>query len=439
MEVGVNFTRGAATALIPPNLVASISPATTSQATPGAVVLTGSATGGTGAQTWAWSAKYADGSSADGALSALVGSPVTLTTTTPGQSVRVVATATDAAGQTSAASAMVAVEQPAAPTLSGPARQTQTYVGAASVTFTGASGYGALSYSATLSKPSGSAATLSGSGLGPYTFTTDAIGAYTVTLTLTDALGRTAAATGIVSTEVQGSIWSTTADIDFTAVTPASRTTDGTFSVGAYTATFTRGTSNTGSGGVGASGLFCTVATGTANAQTVVAVPVTSSKRTLILMKVTAPTLSGNVASARACISNAASVTTGTQILPVIFKNNSGGGFDVTTVERLSGTAQGTRTLFTNTSNPGTVIVAFQLETRHCYYTAFDQDTYPTPDQLNTGQWFPMKSLSLVDTTPDDYILWFGSTVYVGVEMGAAPGSMYTTGVRVLESTPGMG
>ena len=76
---GINFGRGA----IPPNLTASISPASTSQASPGAVVLTASATGGTGASTWAWVATYADGTSAAALLSGS-GDSRTVTTTLPG-------------------------------------------------------------------------------------------------------------------------------------------------------------------------------------------------------------------------------------------------------------------------------------------------------------------------------------------------------------------
>ena len=442
MTVRPTFTGPAA---VPDNLVATVSPATTAQSTPGGQVLTASATGGTGAVSWAWVATYSDGSSADGLLSGS-GSTRTLTTTTPGQVVSVVATGTDSGGanvQVASASAVVSVAQPALPTLSGPARQTQTYVGAASVTFTGATGYGALSYSASLSKPSGSSATLSGSGLGAYTFNTDAIGAYTVTLTLTDSLGRTAQATGIVSTEVVGSVWSLTADVDATALTPVSLSATGTFAAGSLTGTFTRGSGNTGSGGIDASGLFCTIATGTANAQTVVAVPIDKEKKSLIMWKMSIPSLTGTTASARLCLSDSASVTSGTQLLPLMIKNNASAGlYDFTSSSRLTGTGQGATTILTGVSSPGTAIIAVQMEGRQTYCAGFDADTFPTPDQLNTDQWFPIKVLGKADTTGDDYDLWLGmlsSTLYVGVEIGVAAGTMRTQAFRVYESNVVMG
>ncbi len=81
-----------------------------------------------------------------------------------------------------------------------PTPQTQVAAGAASVTFSSPTGGdGSYSYSATLYKPGGSSATLSGSGLGAYSFTTDATGIYAVVLTVTDGVGFETTATGVVS------------------------------------------------------------------------------------------------------------------------------------------------------------------------------------------------------------------------------------------------
>lgn len=81
-----------------------------------------------------------------------------------------------------------------------PSPQTQVTAGAASITFNAPSGgTGSYTYSAALSKPGGSSASLSGSGLGAYTFTTDTTGVYKVTLTITDTAGFETTAIGVVS------------------------------------------------------------------------------------------------------------------------------------------------------------------------------------------------------------------------------------------------
>jgi len=353
----------------------------------------------------------------------------------------VAVTATDSGSptaQTAPAVATVSVAAAAAPTLTAPARQTKTYVGAESVTFPAATGYGTLTYSAVLSKPTGSTATLSGSGLGPYTFTSDMMGAYVVTLTVTDGVGNTAPATGVVSVEVVGSVWSTTADVDFTAMSTASasRTTAGTstFTAGSYTASLVVGSSVTSAqGGVGASGLYATLTTGTGNVQVTVPIPVDSAKKQLIMWKLTVPSLSGATARARVVASDAASVTSGTQILPAVIANN-GGNVDITSSSRLSGTGTGSTTLVTNAANPGTLIVVMEQTGKQILSTAFDQDDYPSPDQLGSGRYWDLKSVAKADTTGDDVVGWLGSTLRLGAEMGAAAGTVYVKGVRVLEA-----
>ncbi len=93
------------------NLTISLSTgATVAQASPGAQVITATPTGGTGSKTYAWSATYIDsGADAVALLSASTGNPVTLTTTTAGQQVQVVCTATDGGSPAQTAVAAVAV------------------------------------------------------------------------------------------------------------------------------------------------------------------------------------------------------------------------------------------------------------------------------------------------------------------------------------------
>lgn len=217
-------------AAVPPNLIAAISPATTSQSTPGAVVLTASATGGTGAQTWAWAATYADGTSAAALLSGS-GASRTLTTTAYYLAVRVVATATDAAGQTSAASALVEVGAPAALVSGGNLASTELVSGTTSQAFTFAAatgGAGTVTYAlavssisgaVTLSTSTGRSATLQG--------LTDGEVAQ-VTLTATDALGQSVTATGVWGVAAApvfdtSARWNSIAEYDYRTFTPASR------------------------------------------------------------------------------------------------------------------------------------------------------------------------------------------------------------------------
>lgn len=425
-------------AAVPPNLVASISPATTSQSTPGAVVLTASATGGTGAQTWAWAATYADGTSAAALLSGS-GASRTLTTTTPGQSVRVVATATDAAGQTSAASAMVAVAQPSAPTLTGPSASTVDAPGSASVTFTGATGYGALSYSATLSKPSGSAATLSGSGLGAYTFTTDVEGAYAVTLTQTDALGRTAAATGIVSLVSAGSIWTQFFSEDFTTYDAASRSGNGTLAlqkagVTQYTGTLNL-TSGTGSAGIDASGMFITIATGTGQACFTITPTVDTSKWWAFQWLMDIPTLTGTVVGCGPTLNSTTTANSGTEIFPLIVRNNASSGYDLSTAIKLSGVGQGTTNFATGLANPGRVCATLVMRGRLAHMLVHDSDTFIPMEDIDDSPISAALEISSSDTTPNTFAPWI-SAPKVGVRIGAAAGTARILALRILSATP---
>lgn len=241
---GINFGRGA----VPANLVASLSPASTSQSTPGAVVLTASATGGTGASTWAWVATYADGTSAAALLSGS-GASRTVTTTAYYVAVRVVATATDAAGQTATASAMVEVGAPAALVSGGDLPSTQLVSGTTSQAFTFAAatgGAGTVTYAlavessngaATLSTSSGRSATLQS--------LTDGV-TVRVTCTATDAVGQSVATTGVWGVAVvpvfdETAEWNSIYEIDFQTLGTGSRTGTGTYTVGGITFTVATG------------------------------------------------------------------------------------------------------------------------------------------------------------------------------------------------------
>lgn len=426
---------------VPANLSASLSPATIAQSTPGGQVLTASATGGTGAVSWAWVATYSDGSSAAALLSGS-GSTRTLTTTTPGQVVSVVATGTDSGGanvQSASASAVVSVAQPALPTLSGPAASTIDSPGAASVTFTGATGYGALSYSPGFSKPIGSAATLSGSGLGPYTFTTDLEGAYTVTLTLTDALGRTAQATGIVSLVSAGSIWTQFFSEDFTTYDAASRSTNGTLALqkaGAtqYTATFSLN-SGTGSAGIDASGMFITIATGTGQGVFTITPTVDTSKWWAFQWLIDMPTLTGTVIGAGPTLNSSTTVLSGTEIFPLLILNNASSGYDLKTAIRLSGVGQGATTFVSGLANPGRVCATLVMRGRLAHMLVHDSDTFIPIEDIDEAPISAALEVSSSDTTPNTFAPWI-TAPKVGVRIGAAAGTARIRALRILSATP---
>lgn len=434
--------RAVVATVVPADLVASMSPATTSQASPGAVVLTASSTGGVGTVSWAWSAKYADGSSAAALLSALVGSPVTLTTTTPGQSVRVVATATDAAGQTSSASALVAVAQPAAPTLSGPAPSAIDAPGSASVTFTGASGYGALSYSATLSAPAGSAATLSGSGLGAYTFTTDVEGAYAVTLTLTDALGRTAAATGIVSLVSAGALWTQFFLEDFDTYDAASRSGNGTLAlqkagVTQYTGTLSITAGTTGSAGIDANGMFLTQASGTGQAFFSIAPTIDTTKWLAFQWLIDWPTISGTSVTTRAAAKSITGVASGTEVYPAILANDTiAGKVDIRCLMSLGGVSGTAGNHADSITAPSRVCVTLVIRGGQSLSLVHDSSTFVPMQDIDDSPYGAAIELDKADTSASNgYALMF-TPINVGIQHGSGTGTMRVRSMRGLYATP---
>jgi len=385
-------------AAVPVNLTVALSPATTSQASPGAQVLTATPTGGTGSiASYTWTATYvSDGSSAAALLSGS-GATRTVTTTAPGQVVQVVVTATDSGSpaQTAPAVATVAVARAAAATLTAPTAQTMDAPGAATVTFPASTYTGTASYSGTLSKPAGSAATLSGSGLGPYSFTTDVEGAYAVTLTLTDTdpvtstVLSTAQATGIVSLVAVGAIWTLVDDEDFTTYTAGSRSGNGTLALvkdgsTLYTATLNV-SAGTWSAGIDASGMFITQSSGTGNGCFTIPTALAGTEWYAVQFLMDIPTLSGTSITVRAAVQSSTTVASGTEFHPLIINNNAGGGIDLRANLRLSGVAQTIGVFQSNGADPGRVCVTCVAKDGQIYFTVHDSDTLVEMAELNAS------------------------------------------------------
>lgn len=208
--------------------------ATVAQASPGAQAITATATGGTGSKTYAWSAKYQDGSSANALLSATNVANPTLTTTDYAQRVIATCTATDSGSPAQVAVASVMVTVSLTPIVfSNPAAQTATTAGAAEVTFATASGgIGTLTTgTATLARPAGSSAAISGSGYGPYSFTTDTPGTYAVTQSVTDTIGQSSQATGTLAYAPTGPTWTQLESYDWTTVDSQTTNSAGTIAL----------------------------------------------------------------------------------------------------------------------------------------------------------------------------------------------------------------
>lgn len=215
-------------------VTATITGAPAEQSSPAGVVLGVTLSAGT-ASTYSWQSRVASGGAggAWGTTGYSDASSATPTYTPPAYDayeLRCVVTLTTT--ETVEARSAVTVSPPSI-VFTAPAAQTSTTAGAASITFSAASGgAGGFSYSgATLAKPAGSAATLSGSGLGAYTFTTDVPGTYSVTLTATDANGLTAQTQGTVTYSPVGPTWTTLFDEDFSTCDTYNQQTTGAFAI----------------------------------------------------------------------------------------------------------------------------------------------------------------------------------------------------------------
>ena len=190
-------------------------------------------TGGTGALSYSASlVKKPTGSSTTLAGSGL--GAYTLTTDVPG-AYEVRNTVTDDRGITQS-STWVIVLKPPQISWTMPTSQLKTTAGAESITFNAASGgTGTITYSdvAFAEKPAGSAASLSGSGVGPYTFTTDNAGSYIVKLKATDEQGVTEWMFAVLVLDLTGAgTWTILVDIDLVgADTQAGLGTNGSYTL----------------------------------------------------------------------------------------------------------------------------------------------------------------------------------------------------------------
>lgn len=430
--------RAVVATVVPADLVASMSPATTSQATPGAVVLTASSTGGVGTVSWAWSAKFADGTNASSTLSGS-GASRTVTTTSYSQTVLVVAVGTDASGQVSPASAVVSAPRPTGPTITAPSVARSYAAGAQTVTFPSATGT-SLSYSATLSAPDGSAATLSGSGLGPYSFTTDLEGAYVVTLTATDPAGQTAVAAGVHTLVAPGVLWTPLLDEDFTTYDAVSRSGGGSLAltkggVTQYTATLSV-SAGTWQAGVAASGLFIRQTAGTGQGAFTITPAYDSTKWLIIQWLIPIPTLA-TTSDRVGATANSSSVAAGTELFVCNILKNATSGFDLKISERLGGVAQGPATVVSGSALSGYLCVTLTLRGKLAQMCIHDSDTLIEPQDLNTGQLASgFYELSSGDTQPNQFAQWF--TPRIGLQAGNTVVEGYLARLRVFQSTPRM-
>jgi len=128
----------------------SVTPVQTQQSSPGGQLLTATAAGGTAPYTYAWSARFADGSNANSYLSSLTGSTTTLTSTAYGQSFLVTCVVTDASTPSALSNkddAIVAVVAPSNLTAQiSPASTSQANPGGQLFTATPSGGVPAYSY-----------------------------------------------------------------------------------------------------------------------------------------------------------------------------------------------------------------------------------------------------------------------------------------------------
>lgn len=190
-------------------------------------------TGGTGGYSYSASlVKKPTGSSATLSGSGL--GAYSFTTDVPGV-YEVRNTVTDSRGITQSSTWVVNLKPPQI-AWTMPASQLKTSAGAEGITFNAASGgTGTLTYSdaAFAEKPGGSAATLSGSGVGPYSFTTDNAGNYIVKLKVTDEQGVTEWMFAVLTLDLTGAAtWTTLVDIELTgADTQAGLGTNGSYTL----------------------------------------------------------------------------------------------------------------------------------------------------------------------------------------------------------------
>lgn len=409
------------------------------------------ATGGSGSYTNALTLTKPAGSVA--ALSASTGLVTTITGMTNGEAYAVTCTSTDAdAGSAATCNSGPALVRVATPTIafSNPVAQAATAAGAASVTFTAATGgTGTLTYgTATLSVPSGSAATLSGSGLGPFTFTTDVPGAYGVTQSVTDTLGVSAQATGVVAYAPVGPTWSVVgALINWTLCTTASRSSAGTLAIyeqdgTTLKATITAAATGSPTGVVGCTngvGLYSTYTSGAGSLWAVapIGTPSSASKKIAVQSIVDVSTLSALERAVGA--SNTLAPVGNTQNFVMFDKPAA--NYRATVTNRVSN-VNATVVALSQASSFGTylcVTVINDGKQQSVYVNTATSTTDFTPMDALTGgtNIVPRYDSSALGTTPATYSRTY-SSVYQAVyaySAGGATGTAIVTASRLLEAT----
>ena len=159
------------------SLTVSISPATSSQAAPASQAFTATPLGGVGPYSYAWSASYANGDSANPLLSSLTTNPTTLTALNYDSEVLLTCVVSDDADPSRTGQGSALLQVLAAPNLTAsisPAAVNQASPGAQVLTVTPAGGSGSYTYAWTATQTDGADASANLSSLtgNPVTLTT---------------------------------------------------------------------------------------------------------------------------------------------------------------------------------------------------------------------------------------------------------------------------
>lgn len=426
----------------PPDLTVSLSTgATVNQASPAGQVITATPSGGTGSKTYAWTAKYHDGTSANALLSATNVSNPTLTTTAYAQRVIATVTATDSGSPAQVAVASVMVVVAGTPIVfSNPSPQTSATAGAASITFsTATGGIGTLTPgTATLAKPAGSSASLSGSGYGAYTFTMDFPGTYAVTQSVTDDFGQTTQATGTVAYAPVGPTWTVLDSEDFTASSTDSRASAGTLTLssGRALVAYTSGTVSGTWGNTNGSGLYLTQASGTGE-MWMYLTPTAAAAGTKVALQVLcgAQTFTGTTDLPVPCrLSDGTDWNTGGTKSLLFFQGKTG-NYQLYAAHNVGST--NTNTTIRNNASDMTYSVCYTIimdGTQSVFYVHTNVSTYVPLDSILSGsplEYYDVQAVS----PPAVYARWMNPTKITFGHMDAAGSTLNIKGFRWLEAT----
>lgn len=321
---------------------------------------------------------------------------------------------------------------------STPSPQTLTAAGAADITFTGASG-GTPGYTysgATLAKPAGSAATiLSGSGVGPYAIVADVEGTYTITLTVTDSVGVTNQATGVVTYSSASSSWTTLETIDWTSCTTTSRSSAGTLSVYENDGTTLKKDINCSNQGTvtvetfaatSGTGVTVTMTTGTGTAVMLwQCAAATSGAYKLAYQSLSTPPAYGaSTSHAPAIISTQSTIAAGTQF----YQSSTGsGGNAVYKLQYRVGGSSNPSANQTVAESGNYVCSTLIVDGDRCYfYIHHDVSDFVPLDTIYTGAEVGPFMGGPSSVTPVAYAQLVTNQPWVGLFSGAVPGAVTT-------------